>query len=108
VTLTHVEQLAAERARDLIAKTEFFAELGLGRLAESARMVAGDVVDLVASLEAERSTRSALQARAARLQEIVGSSTYFMCIAEAAHEAAAIVTAKKELAARLAEVQRVS
>jgi hypothetical protein len=46
---------AEQRACELMAETELFDELGLGRLAGSARMVARDVLELAEQLAAARS-----------------------------------------------------
>ena len=54
----------------LIAETELFDELGLGKLAGQARLVARDVLELVDMLEAERSARGAIQAERDRWQAL--------------------------------------
>ncbi len=61
----------ADRARELLARTELFDEFGFGQLAAGARMVARDVLDLCDALEGERSARRAVQERAERLEQIL-------------------------------------
>jgi hypothetical protein len=86
-----------DRARELLAETALFDELGLVTLAAKSRCVAGDVIEQAEALEAERSVRMALQERAEQLQEIVGKGAYYGAIASAAHEAQATMIAKREI-----------
>lgn len=52
MTLTPTERKAADRPRLLLDETALFEDLGLGQLAARSRAVAGDVLELVASLDA--------------------------------------------------------
>jgi len=61
---------AERRARDLLVATSLFDELGLGQFACDARAVARDVLELVVSLDAERSARIAIQERAERFEQL--------------------------------------
>ena len=75
---------ARERASSLLAGTDHFAALGLEKASADARMCARYVLDLADELEAERSARAAVQARAERLQAIIGQAAYEQLIRGAA------------------------
>jgi hypothetical protein len=61
-----------DRARELLDKTELFEELGLHELARLSRLVARDVLELVDQVGFARSALRASDARADRLETIVG------------------------------------
>jgi hypothetical protein len=63
---------ARQRATAFLQGTDYFGELGLGKLSADARMVARLSLELADELEAERSARRAQQERCERLQAIVG------------------------------------
>jgi hypothetical protein len=69
-------QVALARAERLLTATAHYDELGHHQLAAEARIVAGDVRELVAALEAERGMRRALQARTLEAERILGERAY--------------------------------
>lgn len=63
-----VEQ-AKERAQRLLVETEHFDEIGLHKLAATARTIAADLIATTRAFEAERSARLSIQASRERLLE---------------------------------------
>ena len=61
-----------ERATAFLTGTDYFAEVGLGKLAADARMLARLLLELADLVDAERSARVAIQCRAEELQRIIG------------------------------------
>jgi hypothetical protein len=88
---------AVMRARHLLAATSLLRELGLEELAADSRAVARIALDLADELDAERSARRALQAKADRLEAIVGKGIYYGCIAQAATDARTTIIAKQHI-----------
>ena len=74
--LTPTEQEAVERARQLLERTHYDSENGTPERVMAARSVARGAIDLAAALEAERSARQAIQARAEAQQAILGKAAY--------------------------------
>lgn len=74
--LNSAELLAAARARELIAATVFFDELGVPSLAAGARIVAADLLEFATKLERERAGRIAARADYARVLSIIGAAAY--------------------------------
>ena len=79
----------ADRARDLLARTEDFEELGLGKFAAAARVVADDCLRLVDELAAERSARQTIQATAVRCIRILADQAGRACLLDAFRKVAA-------------------
>jgi hypothetical protein len=68
---------ARERARELVVFCDGFDEGGAyPEFARRARLVAGDLVEALDELAAERSARVALQARCETQQAILGKRAY--------------------------------
>jgi hypothetical protein len=68
---------ARDRARDLVSFCDGFDEGGLyPEFTRRARLVAGDLLDTLDELAAERSARVALQARCETQQAILGKRAY--------------------------------
>jgi hypothetical protein len=63
---------ADQRARDLVVFCDAIEEAGFPELASRSRLVAGDLLDALDMLDAERSARRALQERCERQQAILG------------------------------------
>jgi hypothetical protein len=57
------ERQAAERARKLLDQTELFADIGLGPVAAQSRMLARDVLELVATVKSQPGGPTPLQGR---------------------------------------------
>jgi hypothetical protein len=64
------------RARDLITFADGIQTAGLTDYAQRARAVAHDVLELHEQLQAERSTRTALQQRCDAQQQLLGQAAY--------------------------------
>jgi hypothetical protein len=63
---------AAQCAHDLLVFCDALEEAGMPQLARRSRLVARDLLEALELLEAERSTRTALQERCRRQQAILG------------------------------------
>jgi hypothetical protein len=76
VTLTRAETLALERAQRALPFADGLSEAGFDELGGRIRLLAGDVIDLLATIEAERSARVSIQAHRDRCLKIIAGAAY--------------------------------